>query len=56
MIIDLIRGCSHLISPYGVLRFFRSIFIGHLVASMWMSGCGVPVSYTYVLVVLVFLF
>jgi hypothetical protein len=58
--IKLIGGCSHLISPYGVfmgvLRFFRSMFIGHLVVSMWMSSCGVPVSYSYALVVLVFLF
>jgi hypothetical protein len=58
--IELSIGCSHLISPYGVfvwlrLRFFRSMLIGHLVVSTWMSSCGVPVRIAKYHVVKVFL-
>jgi hypothetical protein len=47
VMIELSRGCAHLISPYGVLygcvAVFRSMLFSHPVVSMWMSSCGVPV-------------
>jgi hypothetical protein len=60
VIIDLLEAVPilfhRMVFCMGALRFFRSMFFGHLVVSMLMSSCGVPVSYSYSFVVLVFLF
>jgi hypothetical protein len=60
--IELVKGCPHFISPYGVrigaLRFVfckLSMLIGHPVVSTWMSGCGVPIRIATYYVVKVFL-